>query len=90
MTCSLFRGYFKEGDGIVWALQHASVIASHYSDEVLANRERLNKETPVVDGEHIMVDGEELIVHVIGDYSNAAILLPVGTPEDEIKRIVRG
>ncbi|HPD73472.1 MAG TPA: hypothetical protein PLL30_16995 [Candidatus Krumholzibacteria bacterium] len=74
---SLHRGMLTRDDGVLWVLQHASCIASSYSADEIAERERLAAEAPVVNGEIVEVEGEKYRVRVIGDYSDCAILDPV-------------
>lgn len=38
--CSLHSGYEKEGDGILWIMQHAGCIAAHYGADEIADRSR--------------------------------------------------
>lgn len=75
-TCSLHRDYQKQGDGIYWAMQHAACISSHYSDEEIAEKDRLASEAPLQNGDTVLIDGNSYTVRVLGDYSNAAIFDP--------------
>ena len=75
--CSLPRDYKEIGDGVLWIMQHAGVIASSYSPYEIAERDRLNSEPPVVDGEVVEFEGKEYRVRVVGDYSDCAFLDPV-------------
>lgn len=75
--CSLHSGYEKEGDGILWIMQHAGCIAAHYGADEIAERERLATEAPIANGEIVIVGDAAYRVKVIGNYSNAAVLEPV-------------
>jgi hypothetical protein len=72
--CSLHRDYKEQGDGILWVLQSASVIAASYSEDELDERARLHSETPVKHGDHVLVDGKVYFVRVLGNYSDCAVL----------------
>lgn len=78
--CSLRQGFQTADDGIFWVMQHAGVIADSYTEAEVAERNRLNSETPVKDGDIVLVGGCEYQVKVNGDYSDAAILEPVNFP----------
>jgi hypothetical protein len=71
--CSVYRDYHKAGDGILWAMQHSACIASSYSAEEIAERNRLNAEPALQNGEIVTIEGRTYRVRVLGDYSNAAL-----------------
>jgi hypothetical protein len=75
-TCTLHSGYQKQGDGVYWALQGATVIAAHYSEREIAERDRLNSEDPIKNGEVVLIDGAKYTTFVLGDFSNCAIFVP--------------
>jgi len=75
-TCSLYCGYQKAEDGIYWALQHAACVAAHYSDDEIAEKKRLNEETPLQNGDTILIEGSPYTVRVLGDFSNCALFDP--------------
>jgi hypothetical protein len=80
--CSLHRDYQVQGDGIYWIMQHAGMIASSYSDEEVAERNRLNVEKPLRDREVVRVGRQKFELEYTGhnrsgDYSTVAVLKPV-------------
>ena len=76
--CVLHHGYHSTDDGIYWAMGLPTVILNHYSDADIEERDRLAFEGPVKDGEEVQIDGGVYTVLLIGDYSNAAIFVPLG------------
>ena len=78
MRCALHRGYHKRDDGVLWVMQHSTVIKDSYSDEDRAESARLRSEGPLVYGDQVMVEGKVYTLRVLGDYSDCAIL-------DEVK-----
>jgi hypothetical protein len=79
ITCTVHRDYEKVGDGILWFMQRAGCLKSHYTERDRAEQERLREEEPVRHGDIVMVDGRKFRVRVLGDYSNAAVLDPEET-----------
>ena len=77
--CSLHRDYKVRGDGILWVMQHASMICSSYSEEQVAEIDRLKTEPKLRNGEVVTVEGKLYRVRVLGDYSTAALLDPIDT-----------
>ena len=63
-TCNLYQGYQTSDDGIWWALDGCSIIASHWSDEQLANKKRIKEEAPVEDGDTVMIEGDTYKVRI--------------------------
>jgi hypothetical protein len=74
--CSLHRDYEKVGDGVLWAMQHSGCIKSTYTDDDRAESARLQAETPLTNGETVLIDGSLFTVRVLGDFSDAAIFDP--------------
>ena len=75
---SLYQDYEKEGDGIYWALMSGAMIKSSYTDKDRAEIDRIyRKETPVRDGDIVLIDGNKYKTQVNGEYSNCAIFHPV-------------
>lgn len=70
---SLRRDYDKVGDGIYWALSSGAVLKDKYTAADVAERDRLNAETPLQHGEIVLIDGEQYKTRVLGNYSNCAI-----------------
>lgn len=77
VTGSLHVGYNTKDDGILWVMQHCAVIASSYSADEVAERERLNSEQPVRNGDVVEFDGVLYRVDVTGDYSDCAKLTAI-------------
>jgi hypothetical protein len=76
-TASLECDYEKRGDGILWALSGGTIMQGHYSSEDRANLDRLNKMSPIENGEIVEINGNQYITRVLGDYSNCAIFDPI-------------
>jgi hypothetical protein len=72
--CSLRQGYRTKDDGIYWIMQHSTVLANSYSTDETKQRERLKSETPLQNGEVVLIEGEHYIIRVKGNYSDCAIL----------------
>jgi hypothetical protein len=69
-------GYiFKDTDKI-FLMQKSAMLCSHYSDEQIANRNRLNSMTPVANGDTVLFEGKPHTVKINGDYSDAGALIP--------------
>ena len=58
-------------------LSIGTVMKSVYSEADIAERTRFDAETPLNDGDTVVVDGAKFVLKVRGDFSNAAYLLPV-------------
>jgi hypothetical protein len=69
-------GYIFKGDGKIYLMQKSAMLCSHYSDEKIANRNRLNSMTPVANGDIVMFEGKPHTVKINGDYSDAGELIP--------------
>ena len=67
------RGY----DNVPFINQASACLKDHYTAEDRAASARLASEEPVRDGEIVLLNGRQYRVKVIGDYSDAARLLPV-------------
>lgn len=72
--CSLHRDYRVAGDGVLWAMNAGSIISSSYSPAEIAERNRLNAEAPVKNGDIVEVEGKLYRMRVLGRYSDCAIL----------------
>ena len=72
--CKLFSGYQTENDNVLWIMQCAAVLSDSYSAVEEAERTRLHAETPVENGDIVLVDGNQYRVRVNGDFSDCAIL----------------
>ena len=73
-SCSLHSGYKVEGDGILWIMQGCGILASSYTPAEIAERNRLNAESPVRHGDIVQVEDTLYRVRVLGNYSDCAIL----------------
>ena len=72
--CMLFCGYQTKDDNVLWIMQCAAVLSDSRSAAEEAERIRLHAETPVENGDIVLVDGAQYKVRVIGNYSDCAIL----------------
>lgn len=75
---SLQKDYETKGDGIIWGLQNGIVIKSHYHESDYAHRERMNKYTPITDGEIVLIEGKQYRARIKGNFSDCVIF-------DEVK-----
>lgn len=77
-TKSTRTGYiFKDVDtNTVHLMQKSAVLKSHYSEQDIANRDRLNEMTPVANGDTVLFEGKPYTVKIKGDYSDAGLLIP--------------
>lgn len=73
---SLKNGYEKEGDGILWGMQHGTLIKSFYTDEDKAHTERMKNYHPIQDGEEVSIDGQVFVARILGNYSDCVIFDP--------------
>ena len=73
LKCQLRQGYKDKRDGIYWALNSGATIKDTYTDADIAERERLFAETPVRNGDIVMIDGKSFKAKVLGAYSDACI-----------------
>ena len=69
----LMRDYQTVGDGIYWAMSSGACIKSNYTAADIAERNRLNSDTPVQHGEIVLIDGEQYKTRVLGNYSDCAL-----------------
>lgn len=67
----------QTSDGMLWALNTGSCIKSHYTVEDRAEQARLAAETPIADGDLVVIEGREYRIKVNGAYSDAAVFTPV-------------
>lgn len=77
LTVSLYRDYKVAGDGILWALQRGSCLKAEYSDEDIAERDRLNALTPIRHDDIVQIEGKQYRARVLGDFSDCAIFDPI-------------
>ena len=81
-TVSLYQGYDSEDDGIYWGLAHGAMIQCSYTEGDIAEKKRIREDDPVEHDEVVMIDGEEYIAEVVGDYSTCVRFHPVDNPID--------
>lgn len=77
LKCVLRLGYQDRDDGVFWALQKSICIQSSYTDEEIAERQRLRLEEPVRDGDIVRINGGLYKTRLLGDYTDAAIFDPI-------------
>ena len=77
LKCVMRLGYQAKDDGIFWALQKSICIQSSYTDEEIAERQRLRLEEPVRDGDIVRINGGLYKTRILGDYTDAAIFDPI-------------
>lgn len=72
------RGYlfFDDSSDTIYVMQSAGMIAAHYSQEEIDERNRLNSEEPIKQGDLVKVNGKVYRVSKLGDYSDAGTLIP--------------
>lgn len=63
-TCSLYCGFDKEDDGVYWALNSGTTIKASYTEADRAERERLASQGPLVNGEVVLINGEQYRANV--------------------------
>ena len=73
LTCQLLRDYWREGDGIYWAMQVPAMMKDSYTVADRAERNRLAEQTPVRDGVVVEIAGCEYVARVKGDYSDVVV-----------------
>lgn len=73
IKCQLRQGYKDKRDGIYWALNSGSTLKDTYTEADVAERERLYAETPVRNGDIVLIDGKPHKAKVLGAYSDACI-----------------
>lgn len=73
LKCALHRDYQRKGDSIYWGLQVSAVLKDRYTAIDVAERERIATQTPVRNGDVVMIDGRNYTARVLGDYSNAVV-----------------
>lgn len=64
----------QTGEAHGYLNQRAACLKSHYAEQDQINSANFAAMMPIVDGEHVLVDGIECIVKINGDYSDAATL----------------
>ena len=69
-TCYIFKG-----DGDINIMQESCMLAANWSQEEIDQQNALNAMTPLVDGDTVIFEGEQLIVQVNGPYSNLGLLV---------------
>ena len=76
--CSLQKDFYKDGDGIYWAMQHGAMLKSHYTEADSAESARLQSgDYTIADGEIVLIDGKQYKTVFKGDYSDCAMFEPV-------------
>ena len=73
----LHKGYQKDEDGILWAMQKSACLKAEYTAKDVEERNRLNSMEPLRNGDLVMIEGKEYTIRVKGDYSDCAIFDPV-------------
>ena len=76
-TVSLYKDYEKEGDGIYWGLASGAMVKCSYTKADKDEKKRIREDSPVENGDIVMIDGDEHKARVLGDYSNCVIFDPV-------------
>jgi hypothetical protein len=69
-------GYIFKDTDKVYLMQKSAMLQNTYSEEQIANRNRLNSMTPVANGDTVMFEGKPHTVKINGDYSDAGALIP--------------
>ena len=69
-------GYIFKGADKIYLMQKSAVLQNTYSDEQIANRNRLNSMTPIANGDTVMFEGKPHTVKINGDFSDAGALIP--------------
>jgi hypothetical protein len=77
LVAKLHKGYQKDDDGIVWAMQKSLCLKSEYTAKDVEERARLNAMEPVRNGDIVMIEGQQYKARVMGDFSDCAIFDPV-------------
>ena len=70
---SLMLDYNKPGDGIYWALSSGAVLKSNYTKADTEERDRLNAQTAIQNGEIVLINGERYKTRVLGNCSDCAM-----------------
>ena len=63
-------------DGMI-LMQKSACLKSHYTEKDHADRARLNAMTPILTGDTVIVNGQEYLVTIKGDYSEAGYLTAI-------------
>lgn len=74
---SVFKDYQKAGDGILWGMQHGTMIKGQYSEADLKHSERMRNEISIKNGEVVLIAGKQYKVRILGNYSDCAIFDPM-------------
>jgi hypothetical protein len=76
--CSLQKDFYKDGDGIYWAMQHGGMLKAQYSDEDRAESARLQTgDWTLSNDEIVLIDGKQYKTVFKGNYSDCAMFEPV-------------
>jgi hypothetical protein len=70
---SLYSGYKTEDDGILYGLQGGTLIKSNYSKEDIAHSNRMSEYEPIDNGEVVLIEGNQYITRIIGNYSTCVM-----------------
>ena len=73
ITASLHQGYQSKNDGIYWALQGAVCMKQEYTEQDLAETNRLNSLIPIKHKDIVTINNEYYKVKVLGNFSDCAI-----------------
>lgn len=68
--CKLFKDYKKDGDGIYWVMQCSAMLKAVYSEEDVAERDRLNQEAFLEKDEIVLIKGKQYKFKYLGNYSD--------------------
>lgn len=75
---SLYSGYNRIDDGILWGMQNAGLIKAHYSEADKPHRNRMNQYEPIKNGEEVKIEGKVYVARILGNYSDCVIFDPKG------------
>ncbi|WP_242289154.1 MULTISPECIES: hypothetical protein [unclassified Bacillus cereus group] len=73
---SLRRGYKTEDDGVLWGMQHATVMKANYSEDDKLHNKRMREYNPIKNGETVVIEGNEYVARILGNYSSCVIFDP--------------
>lgn len=67
---SLMRDSLKEGDGMLWGMQHGTMLKAHYTEADRAHTLYMQSVTPIKHHDIVKVEGRNYRVRVSGNYSD--------------------
>lgn len=71
-------GYLLEvEDCQIYLMQQSACLKASYTDKDIEERDRLNAQEPIRDGDTVTVAGKAYRVKILGNYSDAGRLIPV-------------